>query len=176
MRAFEFLTRTAFAIAALVLMGFALGLIVYAVGGVWGSVGFRDRDVGDALLEAVSYTVIAIAVFDVGKYLLEEEAIRGREMRNPGEARRSLTKFISTIVIAVLLESIVTVFEAGKESAPQMLYPTFLLFVGVLLLVGLGVYQRLSVSAERQAADPPDEDGKAGSDSEGASSLTDRSN
>lgn len=176
MRAFEFLTRAAFAVAALVLMAFALGLIVYAVGGVWGSFGVPDRNVGDALLEAVSYTVIAIAVFDVGKYLLEEEAIRGREMRNPGEARRSLTKFISTIVIAVLLESIVTVFEAGKESAPQMLYPTFLLFVGVLLLVGLGTYQRLSVSAEREATDPPDEDAENAVNRESASLQSEASN
>lgn len=158
MRAFEFLTRAAFGFASLVLMLLALGLIAYAVGGVWGSFGVPDRDVGAALLEAVGYTVIAIAVFDVGKYLLEEEAIRGREMRNAGEARRSLTKFISTIVIAVLLEAIVTVFEAGKESPPEMLYPTLLLFVGVLLFVGLGLFQRLSVSAEGDSEDPPDED------------------
>ncbi|WP_152046287.1 GNAT family acetyltransferase [Aureimonas psammosilenae] len=158
MRAFEILTRAAFGLASVVLMLLACGLIVYAVGGVWGSFGTPDRDVGTALLEAVGYTVIAIAVFDVGKYLLEEEAIRGREMRNAGEARRSLTKFISTIVIAVLLEAIVTVFEAGKEDATRMLYPTLLLLVGVLLFVGLGVYQRLSVSAEAEAEDPPEEE------------------
>ena len=39
----------------------------------------------------------------------------------------------------------------------QMLYPTLLLFGGVALIVGLGVYQRLSVSAERESDDPPEE-------------------
>ncbi len=158
MRALEFVTRSAFAAASLVLMLLACALIVYAVGGVWVSYRMPDQDVGVALLEAVGYTVIAIAVFDVGKYLLEEEAIRGREMRNAAEARRSLTKFISTIVIAVLLEAVVTVFQAGKESPPQMLYPTLLLFVGVLLFVGLGAYQRLSVSVETEVDDPPEDD------------------
>ena len=39
-----------------------------------------------------------------------------------------------------------------------MIYPTILLFVGVLLFVGLGAYQLLSVSAERQVNDPPEKD------------------
>ncbi|KQT44524.1 GNAT family acetyltransferase [Aureimonas sp. Leaf454] len=156
MRSFELVTRAAFGIASLVLMLLACGLIVYGVSDVWRSYRAPDLDVGVALLGAVGYTVIAIAVFDVGKYLLEEEAIRGREMRHAGEARRSLTKFVSTIVIAVLLEAVVTVFQAGKMEIPLMLYPTFLLLVGVLLLVGLGVYQRLSVSAEGDV-DPKEE-------------------
>ncbi|WP_407638250.1 GNAT family acetyltransferase [Aureimonas frigidaquae] len=155
---FELVTRAAFGLASLVLMALAGGMIVYAGVDVWQSYHMPDKDVGAALLEAVGYTVIAIAVFDVGKYILEEEAIRGREMRQAGEARRSLTKFISTIVIAVLLEAVVTVFQAGKEEFSQMLYPTLLLLVGVLLFVGLGAYQRLSVSAERAANDPPEKD------------------
>ena len=155
---FEFLTRAAFGLASIVLMLLAGGLIAYALADVWQSWTVPDQDVGPALLEAVGYTVIAIAVFDVGKYLLEEEAIRGREMRQAAEARRSLTKFISTIVIAVLLEAVVTVFQAGKEDFSRMIYPTILLFVGVLLFVGLGAYQLLSVSAERQVNDPPEKD------------------
>jgi len=159
MRAFDVLTRVAFGVASVALMLLACALIYYAGSGVWESVRVPDRDLGQTALEAVGYTVIAIAVFDVGKYLLEEEAIRGREMRNAGEARRSLTKFVSTIIIAVLLEALVTVFEAGKEDARLMIYPTLLLFAGTLLIVGLGVYQRLSVSSEAQVADPAEEDG-----------------
>lgn len=162
MRAFDLFTRAAFGLASLLLMLLACGLIVYAFTGVWGSFQAADADVGVALLEAVGYTVIAIAVFDVGKYLLEEEAIRGREMRSAGEARRSLTKFISTIVIAVLLEAVVTVFQAGKESMPLMLYPTLLLVSGILLMVGLGVYQRLSISVETIVKDPQEEEEEGG--------------
>jgi hypothetical protein len=158
MRAFDLLTRAAFGVASIVLMLLACALIFYAGSGVWESFRVPDKDIGTTALEAVGYTVIAIAVFDVGKYLLEEEAIRGREMRNTGEARRSLTKFISTIIIAVLLESLVTVFEAGKEDPRLMIYPTMLLLSGALLIVGLGLYQRLSVSAEAMIRDPKEEE------------------
>ena len=127
----------------------ALALLSYAAIQVTGAYRQPDVDVGPTLLEAVGYTVIAIAVFDVGKYILEEEAIRAREMRHAGEARRSMTKFISTIAIAVFLESLVAVFEASKTDIRTMIYPTLLLFAGVALMVGLGVYQRLSATVEK---------------------------
>ena len=107
---------------------------------------FRLQNFQTSGYTAVGYTIISIAVFDVAKYLLEEEAIRAREMRHAGEARRSLTKFISTIAIAVFLEALVSVFEAAKQDMRMMLYPTLLLFGGISLVVGLGVYQRLSAS------------------------------
>ena len=101
MQLFDLIARIAFGIASTALMLLAGALIVYAAFQVGHAFWIPESAVGGALLEAVGYTVIAIAVFDVGKYLLEEEAIRGREMRKAGEARRSMTKFMSTIAIAV---------------------------------------------------------------------------
>jgi uncharacterized membrane protein YczE len=149
MRLFDLVTRAAFGLASLALMLLAFALMIYAGLQVTSAYRQPEADVGSTLLEAVGYTVIAIAVFDVGKYILEEEAIRAREMRHAGEARRSMTKFISTIAIAVFLESLVAVFEASKEDVRTMIYPTFLLFAGVALMVGLGVYQRLSATVEK---------------------------
>lgn len=143
------LTRFAFAVASIVLMLLAAALIGYALTEIaHAALGDWSR-IGPSLLEAVGYTVIAIAVFDVGKYLIEEEVIRGREMRDAGEARRSMTKFLSTIAIAIFLEGLVAVFEAGKEDVRTTIYPTLLILAGVALIVGLGVYQRLSASVEQ---------------------------
>jgi hypothetical protein len=150
---FDRVTRIAFGVASAFLMLLAFGLIAYAAYEVASDLLTYSADIGTTLLEAVGYTVIAIAVFDVGKYLLEEEAIRAREMRRADEARRSLTKFISTIAIAVFLEGLVAVFEAGKKDVPMMIYPTLLLLTGVLLVVGLGIYQRLSASVENEISD-----------------------
>jgi hypothetical protein len=94
-----------------------------------------------------------MAVFDVAKYFVEEEVIRGREMRTAAEARRSLTKFISTIAIAIFIEGLVIVFQASKERLPDMLYPTALLLTAVVIVVGLGTYQRLSADVEEKVAD-----------------------
>jgi hypothetical protein len=144
----EWLSRFAFATASLVLMAMSIALVLYGAvevalvgAGSW-------RDAGGVLLSAIGYVVIAMAVFDVAKYFIEEEVIRGRELREAAEARRSLTKFVSTIAIAVFIEGLVIVFKASKDDLPTMLYPTALLLTATLIVVGLGVFQRLSAEVE----------------------------
>ena len=72
------------------------------------------------------------------------------ELRVAAEARRSLTKFISTISIAVFIEGVVIVFQVSKQDVGKMLYPTALLVTAILIVLGLGAYQRLSAEVERQ--------------------------
>ena len=81
---------------------------------------------------------------------------RGSERRSASEARRSLTKFLSTIIIALFLEGLVMVFKTAREDITQMLYPTALLLAAVLVLVGLGVFQRLSATVEEKVGDDDD--------------------
>jgi len=66
------------------------------------------------------------------------------------ETRRSLTKFVSTIAMAALLEALVTVFRVSSEHTADMLYPTLLLVAGTGLIIGLGLFQRLSATTEQQ--------------------------
>ncbi|MEC7838809.1 MAG: hypothetical protein VX777_02075 [Chlamydiota bacterium] len=100
------------------------------------------------LLDFVGYLIISVAIFDVGRYLLEEEVFRERELRSPKEARQSLTKFMVIIVIAVTLEALLSVIRAGTKDVSLLIYPAALFLVATLLLIGLGLFQRLSVAAE----------------------------
>lgn len=100
------------------------------------------------LLDFSSHIIISIAIFDVGRYLLEEEVFRDRELRSPIEARKSITKFMVIIVIAVTLEALLQVIKADKTTEVASFYPSSLILAATLLLVGLGVYLRLSVLAE----------------------------
>ena len=149
----ELLSRAAFGIASLVLMAMSLALVVYGLIDVVSSVKTSWSDARDVILSAIGYVVIAMAVFDVAKYFIEEEVIRGREMRSAAEARRSLTKFISTISIAVFIEGLVITFRVSRDSVEQMLFPTLLLLTAILIVVGLGVFQRLSVDVETKVGE-----------------------
>jgi hypothetical protein len=149
-RIMEGASRLAFACASAVLMVMSFGLVVF---GGWEVIAGLTRSFADAstaLLAAIGYVVIAMAVFDVAKYFIEEEVIRGREMRTASEARRSLTKFISTISIAVFIEGLVLVFRVSRESVSDLPYPTALLLTGILIVLGLGTYQRLSADVEQK--------------------------
>ena len=150
----EFISRAVFGVASIILMVLATALIAYSVFQVFESMFTPEHAIASALLDAVGYVVISIAVFDVAKYLLQEEVVRERELRNATEARRSLTKFISTIAIAVFLEALVMVFQVAKKQVSDMIYPTLLLLTGIALIVGLGVFQRLSVGVEQQVDEP----------------------
>jgi hypothetical protein len=148
-RMFEAGSRFAFSIIAVVLALFALTMSAYGIGRTFYALLFWE-DFGDAVLRGVGYIVISIAVFEVAKYLVEEEVVRGREMRSPGEARRSLTKFIATVSIAVFLEGLVTEFRVSHVNVTELVYPAGLLLTATLMIIGLGVFQRLSAIVEKQ--------------------------
>jgi uncharacterized membrane protein YidH (DUF202 family) len=110
----------------------------------------------DALLNAVGLIVIAMAAVDVGKYLFEEEVVRERELRSAVEARQSLTKFMVIICIAVALEGVVQISRVAQESFETLLRAALLVLTAVAVMVGLGVYQKLSGAVEaKDRRDPP---------------------
>jgi hypothetical protein len=100
--------------------------------------------------------IIAVAVADVGKFLFEEEVIADRELRRPAEARGSLTKFMTIIIVALSLESLVLITKAARDKPADILFPALLMLVAVAALVGLGLFQKLS---HRVTAAIPDDAG-----------------
>jgi hypothetical protein len=136
-----------YGIAALALAVLALAFIGLAAVRVWSEVTHGDATVS-AMLEATGMLIVALAVFDVSKYLVEEELLRDRELRSAEEARKTLTKFLTIVIIAVSLEAIVFVFQAGKEDMTKLIYPAALLAVVGGLVAVLGHYQRMSRTTE----------------------------
>ena len=146
----DYISRGVFGLASVVLMLIALALSIYSAVMIVVSLRGPWSEAGHSLLESVGYVVIATAVFDVAKYFVEEEVIRAREMRLASEARRSLTKFVSAITIAVFIEGLVLVFRQSHEDIGLLLYPSAVVVTGIGIIVGLGIYQRLCAEAETQ--------------------------
>jgi hypothetical protein len=146
----ERISRIWFGTVGAILIGLATCLVFTGVYQVVQAIWSEGIAIHQRFLTAVGYAVIAVAVFDVAKYILEEEVIRERELRHAGEVRRSLTRFTSTILIAVFLEAIVLIFKVAEDDIASTLYPGLLLFAGVAMLLGLGTFQRLSATVERE--------------------------
>jgi len=148
-RLFGYSTTVVYAFTSLALFVVSLVMIAYALWEVWKAIHIAQRMIA-TMLDAVGLIVISIAVFDVSKYLMEEEVFRHqRELSSPREARQTLTKFLVIIIIAVSLEALVFIFGAGSSDIATLIYPTLLLIAAVLLVVGLGWYQRLSLETEK---------------------------
>ncbi|MBP2290918.1 hypothetical protein [Azospirillum rugosum] len=148
-RGFELASRAMYLLATVVLFLFALVFVgVAALAVVDGVVALDASAATSALLDGVGLIVLAIAVFEIAKYLYEEEIARDRELRNADEARRTLTKFLTTIIIAASLEGLVLVFEARTSDMSAMVYPALLLLVIVCMVLGLAGFQWISRRAE----------------------------
>lgn len=147
------IANAVYTIISLTLALISVAMVIYAVWEVWIAIAAGAGIIGK-ILDAIGLIVVAVAVFDVAKYLMEEEVLRDRELRSAREARRTLTKFIVIITIAVNLEALVFIFGAGSTDISTLLYPTALLTSGTLMVIGLGIFQRLSVSAENESDTP----------------------
>jgi len=111
--------------------------------GIWVAV-YEKTMLVKALLDAIGLIVIGMAVFDVSKFLFEEEVLSSSGTKSPAKQRETLLKFLVIISIAVSLEALVFVFDAGKKDIAMLIYPTFLLIASILVVVGLGIYQKLT--------------------------------
>lgn len=142
-------------IASVLLLLLSGALIVLAVGQLVEEI-LKAGLIWRAVLQAIELTIVGVAVFDVSKFLVEEGVIRGDDGANySAAARRSLTKFMTIIIVAVSLDALLNIFETNEEDRAAIVYPVMLLGAAILALVGLGVFHYLS-----RAATPADRAGK----------------
>lgn len=139
----DLLGRAVYGLISLSLGIISLTMMGVALWDIWLSIHERTLLIA-ALLNAIGLIVIGMAVFDVAKFLLEEEVFSSSAKKSPAKQREALLKFLVIIAIAVSLESLVFMFDAGSKDISTLIYPTFLLISAVLLVVGLGIYQRLT--------------------------------
>lgn len=139
----DWIGRAVYGLISLSLGVISLTMMGVALWDIWLSVHEKTLLV-TALLNAIGLIVIGMAVFDVSKFLLEEEVFSSSSTKSPAKQRATLLKFLVIIAIAVSLESLVFIFDAGTKDITKLVYPTFLLIAAILVVVGLGIYQKLT--------------------------------
>lgn len=152
-RFFDFIMTASYSLAALVLFGMAFTTIGWSIYEVISEVDNEELLNGEfvsIMLQSVGAIVISVAIIDVAKYMVEEEVFRNKELRSPREARQTITKVIVILSIAVGIEGLIFIFKAGIRDITLLLYPTSMIIAAVVLIVGLGVYQKLSTSIEKK--------------------------
>lgn len=150
---FEIITTLIYLFAATALTIMALSIMAWSVYEVF-EIGMDFSLKSEfvlVMLQSVGAIIIAVAILDVSKYMIEEEVFRSKELRSPREARETITKIMVIVAIAVSMEGLVYIFKAGTEDIRLLLYPTCLILVSVIVIVCLGLYQKLSTSVEEKS-------------------------
>lgn len=87
-------------------------------------------------------------MFDLGKTILEEEVLMHKDIFRQSSTRRTLTRFIAAILIAVSIEALLMMFKSALGEADPMLEAVWMMLTAIGLLVGLGIYVYLGAQAE----------------------------
>ncbi len=96
----------------------------------------------------IVFLTLAMAVFDLGKTTLEEEVLMHKDIFRHSSTRRTITRFISAVLIAVSIEALLMMFKSALGDGKYLQDAVWMMFSAIGLLVGLGVYVYLGARAE----------------------------
>lgn len=91
---------------------------------------------------------LAMAIFDLAKTTLEEEVLMHKDIFRHSTTRRTITRFLAAIIIAVSIEGLLLMFKSAMGAADHLLEAAFVMLSAAILTVGLGLYVYLGARAE----------------------------
>ena len=96
----------------------------------------------------IIFITLALAIFDLGKTTLEEEVLMKKDIFRHSSTRRTITRFIAAILIAVSIESLLLMFKSVLESPQHLSSAVAMMMTAIGLLIALGIYVYLGARAE----------------------------
>jgi hypothetical protein len=127
------------------------GLVLLALFlGIYGLIGFVKAlmSYGDETLHYVFKSIIgitlAIAIYDLAKTILEQEVFYRSLTPEEGNEYKTLTKFLTSIIIALSIESLMVVFKVAIDDIRNMNYAFYLISGVGILIVSMAVLNYVS--------------------------------
>lgn len=96
----------------------------------------------------IVFLTLALAVFDLGKTTLEEEVLMHKDIFRHSSTRRTITRFMAAILVAVSIESLLLMFKSVLGEGDHLIQAVAMMATAVGLLIGLGLYVYFGARAE----------------------------
>lgn len=97
---------------------------------------------------AIIFITLGLAIFDLAKTTLEEEVLMHKDIFRHSSTRRTITRFMAAIMIAVSIEALLLMFKSAIGAGDYLSSATWMMLSAVALMVGLGLYVYLGAKAE----------------------------
>ncbi|MES2675015.1 MAG: PDC sensor domain-containing protein [Pseudomonadota bacterium] len=127
-----------------VMLVLVAGLLLYEAGAAMLQVVNEHINAPIQIFGTVILITLGLAIFDLGKTILEEEVLLHKDIHNEGSTRRTISRFMSAIVIAVSIESLLLMFKSLLGGPDHLISGVLMLLAAVAMLVGLGIYLKLT--------------------------------
>jgi hypothetical protein len=129
-----------------------MALLVFAAMELWhglnpvAAMPMRERF--NSVLESIGLLTIAVVALELGQTVLEEEVRREVHVSAPTRVRRFLSRFMVVVVVALSIESLVSIFELAHEDASRLPQAASIAVAAGVLLAAWGIFIKMNRSAE----------------------------
>lgn len=106
------------------------------------------EDVMHEIFTSIISITIGLAIYDLAKNIVENDVLFKTFNYGNDLQSKTLSKFLTSIIIALSIESLMVVFKIVLEDYTQLLNAFYLVIGVTLLIVGTGVYNMLSRKIE----------------------------
>ncbi|MDR5903560.1 hypothetical protein [Halomonas icarae] len=107
-------------------------------------------------IETSSFSIVVMitlgmSIFDLGKTILEEEVLFDKSMGHHETTQRTISRFMTAIIIAVSIEALLLMFKSlfNDVDGRQLMNAVWMLMSSVAMLVALGVFNFLSSNSKK---------------------------
>lgn len=130
-----------------------MALVALASGELWhaltpgGDIAMRSRF--NLILECIGLLTIAVAAFELGQTVMEEEVQRSVSISAPTRVRRFLSRFLIVVVVSLSIECLIAVFQYVHDAPAMLPHAASIGIAAAVLLAAWGAFVRLNVDAEK---------------------------
>ena len=140
---FDKITKTFYLIAGISMGAIAVLITLYAIVS-FGNNYFINFDFSvESMFKPIIAITLGIAIFDLSKTILEQEYFFKDYSNNENINFKVLTKFLTTIIIALSIEALMVVFKIAIDDYEKMIYALYLISGVSLVIISLSVFKRV---------------------------------
>jgi hypothetical protein len=106
----------------------------------------EGKEVVNVLIKSINTSIIALAIFELGLGIGKEYGKNTEEEDHTYMVvRRTITRFVGTVCIALVLEGLIMIIKYSQlDLAGNLFYPVGILAGSSVLLAGTGVFLQLT--------------------------------
>ena len=139
---FNFMSKFIYASIGYSLSLFAFILIVYSIYNFALHSYIGDIAIFQLIFKSIIALTLGLAVFDLAKNLLEHEVVYKERFSESHGSNQLLEKFLISIIIALSIEALMTVFKIALTDYKDILYAVYLIVAVSVMIIALSFFNK----------------------------------
>jgi len=142
--------KVVYMIGSGLLVAIALALIIYGGYKLFAMLWGENVDFFQEIFKSIIAVTLGIAIFDLAKQIIEHEVLFHSFTHEEDHQYKVLGKFLVSILIALLIETLMVVFKIALSDYKEMLSAFYLLIGTTVMFVGLAYFYKTIKGASKE--------------------------